>query len=185
MPFRSDLLKVCNDQGVSEEDFRLAFCDRCQQTECTRSRLGDSKFERRTSSWYETLFSNVPRLDPQDPRYVEISAKNFLTIDPGPVPEIRTSSSWDEPSPPVSVPQQDPTPTSEHIYTTITKPMVVGVGPGQVQELPQLNTPSLGFQRIGSAPPVPAPPPSPTTPVPAPQHQEVVLKPGARVRIGV
>lgn len=91
---KTDYFNECNDQRVPEEDFVGTFCVRCFQVECTRS-LSGSKFDHRVATWEERLFTNVPKLDPSDPRYVPISAQKFLTLDTSRTPEIR--SAWFDP----------------------------------------------------------------------------------------
>jgi hypothetical protein len=78
---RSDYLRECNNRSLPLEDFRLTFCVRCLQPECTRSTYGSSKFDQRTQTWVERLFTQVPRMDPSDPRFKETSEQNFSTID--------------------------------------------------------------------------------------------------------
>ena len=92
---KRDQLRVCNDQGVPLEDFRLQFCDRCLARDCTRSQAGKSKFEQRTSTWKERLFDEVPRLSPDDPRIEVIQAKRFRESSPKAPHEVK--SSWDDP----------------------------------------------------------------------------------------
>jgi len=92
---KRDFLKECNNQGVPLEDFKLAFCNLCLQPECTRSSHGLSKFDQRTKTWKERLFTEVNTLDPNDPRYLGIAGKDFLVIDPKPSSGV--PSSWDDP----------------------------------------------------------------------------------------
>jgi len=79
---RHDYLRECNNQGVPLEDFRLTFCDRCLQPECTRSTYGTSKFDQRTQTWVQRLFTEVPRMDPKDPRFDLIASQGFSPMDP-------------------------------------------------------------------------------------------------------
>jgi hypothetical protein len=83
---KRDHLALCNDQGIPEVDFRRAFCDRCVQPECSRSRHGQSKFDQRVNSWRERFFTEVPRMAASDPRYSELAADRFpdLPVSSGP-----------------------------------------------------------------------------------------------------
>lgn len=85
-----DLIGECNDQKLPLEDFRMSFCNRCLQQECTRSQAGLSRFDARVSSWEERLF-HAPQLPKQDPRYAAIIAKKFLALPVGSIPGVRLS----------------------------------------------------------------------------------------------
>lgn len=91
---RRDLLKECMTENVPLEDFRLAFCARCHQPECSRSTFGGTPFDQRVSSWKERLFTQVPRMDPSDPRFSDIASKQFKLLDLVPP---AAQSSWDDP----------------------------------------------------------------------------------------
>ncbi len=91
---KTDYINECNEHRIPEEDFLGTFCLRCFQAECTRS-LSGSKFDQRTATWEDRLFTNIPRLDPSDPRYVPISSQKFLTLDTSRTPEIR--GAWFDP----------------------------------------------------------------------------------------
>lgn len=106
---KRDWLGECNDQHVALDDFQRAFCDRCLQVECTRSQHGKSQFEARVATWEERLFTGVPRMDPADPRYALLSAKKFITLDTGAVPEVR---GWIDPLD-LKEPPEPPPPTPE------------------------------------------------------------------------
>lgn len=175
---RRDYLRVCNEQGVALEDFKLQFCDRCLQPECTRSQAGESKFEARVSNWQERLFTDVPRLDPNDPRVGPIRAKKFLEIDAGPVPEIRASpaSAWVDPRDLDSGPQdldaspknpqasEEPIPSAPSAPSTIQEPPPKTLAeepstpppaPAQPQQQARanlMNTPFQQGQMLGGRP---------------------------------
>ena len=92
---KRDQYKECNTLGeVSVEDFRLQFCARCIQPECTRSQHGKSKFDQRVTTWESRLFIDVPRMSLSDPRFSDFQAKRFHQIDTGRVPEIQ---GWTDP----------------------------------------------------------------------------------------
>lgn len=75
-----DYLGECNPHQVPEADFALQFCNRCHQVECTRAK--GASFDRRVSTWEETLFLNPPQLSPDDPRYQANLARNFKDLAP-------------------------------------------------------------------------------------------------------
>jgi hypothetical protein len=91
-----DLYGECNDKGMPLDEFQTGWCSRCMSPECTRSLHGKTRFDVRTESWLERLFLNPPVMLPEDPRYADIAAKKFLTIDVGRTPEIR--SDWVDPN---------------------------------------------------------------------------------------
>jgi len=208
---RLDLLGECNDQQVPYEDFRLQFCIRCQQPECTRSRAGTSKFDQRVATWQERLFEQVPRMDPGDPRFMEIQAKQFKMFNPGVVP---TRGAWIDPTdlvdsvPPPALVVPEPPPIVTQIVevpaplpevqapvaaTASTEEPAKVAEPAQPVKLtPQLlrmNTPSQTGRMLANSPPPKAPAP-PKDPWAAPEPQKkteqgvVVVKRGATVRLG-
>jgi hypothetical protein len=173
MTKKLDFLGECNNQGVPLEDFRLAFCARCFQQDCTRSQFGTSKFEARVTTWEERLFK-APQLQKTDPRFPLISAKRFLSLNSGPAPSIRE---WIDPqtldvSPPavqvppapvgISVPvapvviKEEPLPEPEKAPQVVTKepvkeppleppkPNLLVETPLVSAEKPRLNTPYAG-----------------------------------------
>lgn len=96
MPERRDYLSVCNDQGIPLPDFQATFCVRCVQPECSRSRAG-GLFETRVTTWEERLFKNPPRMPKDDPLYAMITAKRFIEIDTGRIPEVNGRLEWVDP----------------------------------------------------------------------------------------
>ena len=50
--------------------------------ECTRSKVGHTRFDARVASWYERLFSEVPRMSQEDERFSKIAGQRFVLIDP-------------------------------------------------------------------------------------------------------
>jgi len=80
-----DYLSECNDPSLgpplTEEEFKLAFCDRCVNAECKRAIRGDP-YQARTSTWEKRLFLEVPRLKPTDPRYEGIRHQRFEKVNP-------------------------------------------------------------------------------------------------------
>lgn len=185
---RSDLLPICNDQKVALDDFKAAFCDRCQQPECTRSRTGGSRFERRVANWHHDLFIAPARMDSQDPRYATLAGKKFLTIDTGPTPEVRMSSSWLDPrdltegGPPSGfkpVTQPDP------VFMT-PLPREIDERPAPRQQIPgrltPMNTPVSGPRMLANAPPQGPKKDAWEGPTPTNTSTEAVVAPGAKVR---
>jgi hypothetical protein len=77
---RKDFMKECNNLGSPLEDFKLFFCDRCFQPECTRSNYGKSRFDQRVTTWKERLFTKVPRMEPGDPRFLDITHQQFRPV---------------------------------------------------------------------------------------------------------
>jgi hypothetical protein len=196
-----DYLGECNDQGVPLEDFRLAFCVRCFQKDCTRSQFGTSKFEARVNTWEERLFSSPPQLPKNDPRYPAITAKRFLTLPAGPIPSVRewidpqtldTSPSPNQASP-APIPQivrvaETPAPMSEPAPET-SAPMSEEVKKTQESPRPRqnlfVNTPYTGPRMLANQPTPPSEKPRDAWSAPEPlKPGEKVIKPGARVKIG-
>jgi hypothetical protein len=163
-----DFLKECNTHGVPLEDFKQQFCDRCFQPECTRSQHGGSKFERRVTTWEDRLFKNPPKMDRGDPRYQQISAKKFLTIqtpiqvrgqkaawmDPRelveklPIPEVRIKTPV---IPPILKPEPIPEPVAQkEIAQVVQKPPEPKTEPKQAPGVAGslMNTPSVGAQML-------------------------------------
>jgi hypothetical protein len=153
-----DYLKECNDQGVPPDDFALQFCRRCRQPECSRSQVGESRFEQRVSTWEDRLFLQVPTMSPEDPRYPRISAQKFIRgPSRGRTPEVR--GSWVTPK---ELEKSEP-------KTIIT---------------PQGNTPYTPGQMIKGAPPTtPKPVKDPWEAQPPKNTTENVVLPGAKIRL--
>ena len=188
-----DYLGECNDQGVPLEDFRLAFCVRCFQKDCTRSQFGTSKFEARVNTWEERLFS-PPQLPKNDPRYSAITAKRFLTLPAGPTPSVRewidpqtldTSPSTNQASP-ASTPQM-----VQSVEVSVPEPAPIVEEVKKTQEVPRsrqnlfVNTPYTGPRTLANQPAHPPEKPRDAWSTPEPlKPGEKVIKPGARVKIG-
>jgi hypothetical protein len=92
---RRDLLPECAESGTALDTFQEQWCARCFNLDCTRSIGGKSRFEVRVSNWEDRLFNNPSRMTPDDPRFPQITAQKFITIDVGRTPEIR--SAWNDP----------------------------------------------------------------------------------------
>jgi hypothetical protein len=197
----------CELGGLPIPDFQATFCVRCSQPECTRSQYGKSSFDQRVSTWESRLFTQVPRMDPTDPRYKAIASKNFRMIDVGPAPSVSSRNWIDVPSiasaAPVPVPVVTaPAPPEDEAPDTDRSPPMSS--PSEVQAPPRvmaevvlppapqvprnalrMNTPvKPEGQMLPGAKPQQSPPPK-KDPWAAPEpSKEQVLKPGARVKIG-
>ena len=80
MPDRRDNIAECNNLKVPVEDFKSFWCNRCLQPDCTRSLYGTTKFEQRVTTWLDRLFLKVPRMETGDPRFRDISSKEFRPV---------------------------------------------------------------------------------------------------------
>jgi hypothetical protein len=205
MAEKRDWLGECNDQHVPLDDFQRAFCDRCLQVECARSQHGKSQFEARVATWEERLFNEVPRMDPSDPRYQVLSAKRFITIDTGPVPEVR---GWVDPlnlKEPPEVPPTTPEPRTYEVPETtriraqaivdldeagpVRAPVEEGPVPESPRVVPQaseLNTPAVRGQMVGKkvGGPAVAPVSDPWEPRKSTTDGLKVVPKGAKIRLG-
>lgn len=210
MAEKRDWLGDCNDRGVPLEDFRLQFCVRCLQPECTRSQHGRSRFDARVADWENKLFLNVSRMDEADPRFASLSAKKFLSIDSGPAPEVR---SWVDPrdlteAPAAPAPAPEPPREYEVPATTQLQTRAIAdleeQGPAEVviqeevtiQESPPrmavqampMNTSNqhgqmVGDEKVDKQPAQPVSDPwEPKKPAPSDDLQ--VVAPGAKIRLG-
>lgn len=208
---KRDWLGECNDQHVALDDFQRAFCDRCLQVECTRSQHGKSQFEARVADWEDRLFNQIPRMDPADPRYALLSAKKFITLDTGAVPEVR---GWIDPlnleEPPEAPPPTPEPRTYEMSPTTLAKAQAIvdldEKGPVVAQEEPtapepprnipeppktvplvsMLNTPVVRGQMVGKKAdgPAVAPVSDPWEPKKATTDGLKIVPKGAKIRLG-
>jgi len=154
-PPRRDLLQECDEKKVPLQEILQGWCPRCVNPGCTRSQWGKSKFEDRVIHWEERLFLNPAKLDPSDPRFSLISAKNFLTIAPG-TPGAPTSE-WVDP---------------RH---TRTEPLMVQV-PAIVQPVPAPYTPPVVVEAPKAAPEVVVVTPTEVPAIVAPVTPAVVQK---------
>lgn len=202
-----DLYHECNVDGASVDDFTAQCCMHCINPECSRSSFGQSKFDLRVSTWEERLFSQVPRMDPADPRYSSISAQKFLAINP-PLGAVRSnwvdprdldssSGATDQPAPTPS--PTPPTSTPEVKEEAIEKPAEPPVElkdeptPPPPPSSPPKAPPGLAYTNTqtqhGQMIPQKNPPPTPksdwSAPVPTTDTENVkVVKPGEKIKIG-
>jgi hypothetical protein len=184
MAERRDYLAVCNDHGVPLTEFQATFCVRCVQPECSRSRAG-GLFETRVATWEERLFENPARMSKDDPLYSLISAKRFIEINTGRIPEVDGKSEWmdprafqDESEAPVKPrtvrgPRAPTPPSNEPTAESVAESMAESVGASpeaQVARTPEARSP------------VPAPsgsPPVSRAPLNTPFSQGLVLDSGS------
>jgi len=184
-------LGECNTHGVAVSDFEQTFCYRCKQPECARSSFGKDRFDQRVANWQDRLFTNVPRMNESDPRYAPIAGKRFLTIDTGPIPEVRTQSAWLDPR---EIKEPEPAPVAASPAPIAAKPPEAPpataapvVASKSARRLAPMNTPhqSGGVMLPGA----PSPTPKPTTeawdgPRQPPAPTDPVVKPGSKVKLG-
>lgn len=197
---RLDLYAECNGGQAPEQEFTEACCSRCVNPECSRSLYGKGGFDDRVHNWYERLFSQVPRLAADDPRYGKIAGQRFLLIDPDGSTQPSGASDWVDPqdleAKSVLISRAvSPTPAPIPVPVQNTPPDP----PAQVGEFKQepataspsgvLNTPAKQGQMLpGKATPPTAPASGGwVTPPPAPTHavpDAKVVKSGARIKLG-
>jgi len=161
---KTDYIGDCNNHGVPLEDFRLTFCERCIREDCSRSMLSQGgHMEERAAHWHERLFTDVPRMDADDPRFKGIAAQKFMAIPVGATPEVG-GQDWVDPRElrepePVPVPQaiEPPQPAPEPEPEAVPEPVAA----------PRPPTPEPPLQL---EPPPPPEPVEKTTSEPAPMQ---------------
>jgi hypothetical protein len=213
MAHRLDFLKECNDQQVPLEDFRLQFCARCVQPECTRSTHGTSKFDQRVTTWEQRLFTEVPRMESSDPRFEGIQGKMFKMFSL-PVQQAGAKSDWMDPrdlveptpqphvDPPAEPEEEEPIPPTEPEFPEVpespsapppvaavsTQPPVKATTSKLSPAILRMNTPSQsGRMLAGNPAPTPKDPwAGPAAPANAKPNEGgvVIVKRGATVRLG-
>jgi hypothetical protein len=169
---KPDYLRECMSGfgTVPIDAFSKAFCLVCANRECARSAANGMKFDRRVHTWYETLFSQVPRADDNDARYDTLRAKRFMPItpaievntpDPMPMPIIQEiSPPIITPEAPDIIPKPSPmAPVVQEVEGPPTPPKTVEIPPNVT------NTPFVQGTMIGS-------------------NKEVVIQPGGTFTFG-
>lgn len=93
---KDDYLDECmRSSGIeaSIDQFQRAFCQRCLNTSCKRSKANEllwtSRMERQIQALYEPEFGDL-----RDPKYMLLAKQEFRTLDPKPI-----QVSWDLPQP--------------------------------------------------------------------------------------
>ena len=175
-----DLIRECNDQNIPEEDFRRAFCGRCFNKECGRSSFGGDKFAQRTSTWVERLFTDVPKMRPEDSRFGDLSAQNFIDVPVGRLHEVG-GSDWIDPLNPAP-----PEPVPEVRVAPIPEPPVPPQPSAREPTIPLMNTPERKGVMVGG-PASPAvsdsqPQKDPWEATPTPPPAQNVVRRGAKIR---
>lgn len=193
---RRDLLAECVNPDTPVDVLTQAWCSRCGNPECVRSTVGLSKFERRVDNWNEKLFIDPPKLTPDDPRFAQIAALKFITIDVGRTPEINTppKSAWvdpeelKEPEPvpqivtsPALVGEASPPQKEQAPPPSPPKPMVSGTS--ATMSLVGQNTPNQSGKVLRGSPAAPTTKGDPWSPEP-PDPSEVIVQPGAKIKMG-
>jgi len=183
---KTDMLAECNNLKVPFQDFAEAFCSRCLQKDCTRSQAGKSRFEARISTWEDRLFNNVAKMDPSDERYKEISAQSFVSISANP---RGATASWVDPrdietTKVISIPAPQPTVVPVPVFVPPEPPKPIVLPMASVGRL--VNTPTKSGQIIGEGPQKASSPVSdPWRTAPPLKPGDVVVKPGAKIKLGV
>lgn len=192
MPNQLDCMGECNEHRIPLQEFEQTFCIRCIQPECARSLYGKQRFDKRVATWHERLFSQVPQMDVQDPRFQLIHQQGFLDIDVGPTPEVRSNPDW-------STPNQEPVPQATSTLAE-TPTEEEGVSSPVVEEakevskvpltLPKhlltMNTPNKEGYRLNQ-PDTKGPEPKADcweAPTSETVSKTTVVRPGAKVRLG-
>lgn len=185
---KPDFLTECNNLKVPFQDFFEAFCSRCLQKDCSRSQSGKSRFEARVATWEQRLFTAVPRMDPSDERFSKINTQHFVSIDVG---GPSATPSWLDPraietTKTISIPTPQPSIEPQPLPIIATQPDLPKLSKIQlVQANGLVNTPNRPGQMVGGAVQKPAAPVSdpwqPTQPI---KPGEVVVKPGAKIKLG-
>ena len=198
---RSDLLSECNAVAAPVDVFKAQCCDHCIQPECTRSLFGQSKFDLRVNTWKERLFTDVPHMDPSDPRYEQITGQNFMLLDASGPLTVGGKSDWAEPPTPesqkthaVSLPvvrepapePVPPAPEPEVLTPDEAAPPVQQPSRQIPSHLALSNTPAQTGKVLRSPSAESLPPPDPwAAPIPSPSKgEEKVVKPGEKIKIG-
>lgn len=171
---RQDFLGTeCELSGMTIPEFTEAFCVRCSQPECSRSLFGTSKFDQRVQNWEKRLFTEVPRMNAEDPRFSTIAAQKFVSL--GHISPAATSA-WIDP--------KDVKEKSVLVPTAI-EPAPPVVQPKPPRSLPVVNTPFQNGTMIGNAPaPKPTQESSWVSTVPEAKPKETIIKPGTKVKLG-
>lgn len=143
------------------------FCSNCLNPECSRSLYGRTRFDKRTNEWFDNLFAKVPRLSPDDPRYLPIAKQNFLDV-PGPQGRAPAPQTWVDMHTPMAK-QQEAAATSRPAFFQQPAPVVEQQpAPTQSEPVAQPVSPSIE---------VPKPPVPPETRGPVPNQYQLPKMP--------
>lgn len=180
---KRDLLPECND-GKTPLDVFQSWCARCLNLECTRSIGGKSKFEQRVTTWEERLFKSPPRMSSDDPRFERITAQRFVTIDVGRTPELR--SAWVDPTD-----LKEPSPSREPValpVPPVVEPRIIEQPQAALPKaiptgLVQANAPDQSGKVLPRPPSSDIPRPDPWAAPAPPEPNDLVIQPGATVKL--
>jgi hypothetical protein len=189
---RKDWVGSCNNKGQPLADFSRAWCARCLNPDCTRSLHGKMQMDVRAATWEQRLFTEVPLLRPEDPRFGAVTRQSFAHIEVGRTPEIRTD--WTDPHETPTVPERPPvmpadkepaeeSPTSPEATPAPRPEGFQTESPALSPPLYGANAPNQGGRMLQGRPATPVSDPwaGPVIPRPA---GGLVVTPGAKVRLG-
>lgn len=77
---KTDYLSQCNDQGLSEKDFKTLFCRRCRNQSCNLSRWGESRWKSRMDTQVEHLLERPLFADPNDSNFESLRRIEFESL---------------------------------------------------------------------------------------------------------
>lgn len=77
---KADYLNQCNDQGLSEIEFRGLFCRRCKNQECTQSQWGSSLWKSRMDTQVGYLLENPRFANTDDPMFEGLKDIEFESL---------------------------------------------------------------------------------------------------------
>lgn len=181
---KRDQYKECNDQPeVLLKDFELQFCSRCVRPDCTRSQHGRSKFDQRVTTWESRLFIDVPRMSPEDPRFVDFQAKRFREIDTTAVPNIQGRvQDWVDPR---DLDAEYEIPETKKIESAIVSDedeQGPAKAPEPVPSTPDRRGKMLGGKKVDEK--LTRPVLDPWEPKKQTPTEGKIVKPGAKIRLG-
>ena len=77
---KTDYLSQCNDQGLSEKDFKTLFCRRCRNQSCNLSRWGESRWKSRMDTQVEHLLERPLFAYPNDSNFESLRRIEFESL---------------------------------------------------------------------------------------------------------
>lgn len=80
---KEDFFSECFEGSpLKKEEFVATFCNRCRNTECSRSKFGNFSWSERMATQLDSLFENVHFADQNDPKYKELLMARFEEVLP-------------------------------------------------------------------------------------------------------
>lgn len=80
---KEDFFSGCFDGShLKKEEFVATFCNRCRNTECSRSKFGNFSWSERMATQLDSLFENIHFADQDDPKYKELLMTRFEEVLP-------------------------------------------------------------------------------------------------------